>query len=152
MQRKIHIIVMLAILMLGVSISINGVRAGGIVSSTATDAYENDNTPALASLLVVDDVAQWHSISIAGDIDWTYFPVQAGHVYRLTATTLSPFTVVFQWQGHALVRQSDDGLLIIPRETGNFYVGIRSADGQGAPDRVYLLQLSDVSAPATTDF
>ncbi len=152
MQQKMRSVLTTALLMLLLSMTNIGTRAGGVVSSTATDAYENDNTPAQATRIVAGDAAQWHGISTAGDVDWVHFPIQAGQVYRLTATPLTSFAVAFQWQGNALVRQVNQTLVITARGDSDFYVAVQAVDGCGAPDRVYLLQLTDLPVRIEANF
>ncbi len=146
MKQRFHFLAMIIVMVALLAGTTNTRAADGIVSSTATDAFELDNTPEQASPIVVNDEIQWHGISVPGDIDWVSFPVQRGNVYWVEVTTLTSFDVAFSQEGDGLARRAGNSLLVMPRQDGRFSVAVRESHGQGAPD--WLYQLRVVSMPS----
>jgi hypothetical protein len=58
------------------------------ISDCASDAYEEDDTAATASTLVVGGAAQTHNVCPAGDADWARFSATAGFTYTVETFNL----------------------------------------------------------------
>jgi len=54
----------------------------------ALDLFENDDTPADASLIAVNGAAQKHTLEPPTDVDWVKFDATAGSVYTITTAAL----------------------------------------------------------------
>ncbi|WP_322495786.1 M4 family metallopeptidase [Chloroflexus sp.] len=84
------------------------VTSSGIVG----DTYEPDNTLSTAKSITVNGAAQQRNFHIAGDQDWGYFDVNAGHRYVMRTFNLgscSDTVLELYNSGGVLLAQNDDG-------------------------------------------
>ena len=75
------------------------------------DSFENDESPANASLITVGS-SQSHNFHLPGDSDWIKFNAQAGKTYRLTTGTLGisadTYLYLYDVNGTTLISSNDD--------------------------------------------
>lgn len=104
------------------------------------DAFEPDNTPAQASLIVPGAAAQTHTFDPAGDLDWTRFQATAGAVYTATTFNLLLDTDttlrLYDSDGTTLLAYNDDWPGA-PEPLASRIIWTAPADGQ------YYLRVSD---------
>jgi len=114
-----------------------------LTSSMATDAYEVDDTPELATSIAPGEV-QWHNIGVAADEDWVSFPAQAGALYRVQVDMVDEvFPVDFLLADGAAVTLRTWGTTayLLARADGPVTIGITATDGEGNGGRVYKLHV-----------
>jgi len=114
---------------------------GSILSNTFGDAYEVDNVPAAATVIVPGASAQYHTLHVIGDVDWVMFEASADAVYAIQtmpgAASLDTEIRVFDSElvevgyNDDASRDGYSALEFAPDASGTYYVAVRaSADAE----------------------
>lgn len=79
----------------------------------ALDAYEPDNTPAQAKIILTNGTLQEHTLCLAGDSDWMTFFAEAGVVYTIETSMLDwaetdTWLSLYESDGKTLIDENDD--------------------------------------------
>lgn len=126
---------------------------GGLV-----DAYEDDDTPALATTIIVNDPAQTHNFHDAGDQDWVKFVAQVGVDYTIFTSNLGSTSdtvmVLYDTDATTVIAVNDDsgGSLAsridwIAPSGGTYYVRIYHYSGNFGNDTNYDLRVIGIGNP-----
>ena len=101
----------------------------------AADAYEPDNSPATATTISTDGIAQSHTIDLAGDVDYVKFSATSGTEYTIETTLgtcTDTYIYLYDADGTTIIDYDDDsGVGYASRITwtcvssGIYYVKIR---------------------------
>ncbi|PIU13223.1 MAG: hypothetical protein COT21_02340, partial [Hadesarchaea archaeon CG08_land_8_20_14_0_20_51_8] len=112
----------------------------------AADAYEPDNSPATATTISIDGIAQSHTIDPAGDVDYVKFSATSGTEYTIETTLgtcTDTYIYLYDTDGTSIIDYDDDSgegyasqIIWTCMSSGNYYVKIRhySDDDAGSYD------------------
>ncbi len=85
--------------------------AGTGICTTTADAYENDDTTAIASTISLGQT-HTHNFDVLGDQDWIKFTTQAGQTYILSTSNLGTsadtYLYLYDTNGTTLLASNDD--------------------------------------------
>lgn len=114
----------------------DNISSGVEVCLASADAFESDDTPASATTINTDGVAQTHNLHTVGDEDWFVFTATAGVTYTVQTGDLGlsadTYLYLYDTEGTTLLASNDDygGTLASQIEwtaqaDGTYYVMVR---------------------------